>query len=205
MEKIFQNGKFKQYEKLPNTNPILLKWQLLFRCPIYQPTMLLKKSMVLKVKNYNHLQTAQDYDLWLRLIQIGEIRIINKPLIKYRITSNSVSEINRKNWSDINLTLFKKYNKYFLNNYDQKKIHALWRAISPHSDNNKIKFHSKEFLECIYSFCEKNNVEIFNILKSQMLIKQFLKIQNSILSYNFILFLFAILFKSKKILNKILD
>ena len=30
----------------------ILKWQLLFRCPIYQPTMLLKKSMVLKAGDY---------------------------------------------------------------------------------------------------------------------------------------------------------
>jgi len=202
MKKIFQNGKFKQYETLPSTNPNVLKWQLLFRCPIYQPTMLLKKSMVLKAGNYNHLQSAQDYDLWFRLIQVGEIKIINKALIKYRMTSNSVSENNRKNWNTLNFSFFQKYSKDFFIEYNQETLDQLWYTLSPHSNNNK-SFQTKVFLRYINSFCKKNDIEIFNLLRSKILIRQFLKLQTSMITRNFILFVFAILLKNKKFLNKI--
>ena len=168
--------------------------------------MLLKKTMVLKARNYSHLQTAQDYDLWFRLIQLGEIRIINKPLIKYRVTSNSVSDINREKWDDLNFTFFKKYSRDFFIKYDEYKLNKLWRALSPHfSKNKKMDLKSKEFLNYIYSFCNKNDIKIFNLLKNKIMIKQFLSLQNSILSYNFILFTIAILLENRKYLDKITD
>ena len=201
MKKIFQNGKFKQYETLPCINSNVLKWQLLFRCPIYQPTMLIRKSMVLKAGNYNHLKSGQDYDLWFRLIQVGEIRTINKALIKYRITSNSVSENNRKNWGSLNFRLFQKYSKDFFADYNQDTLNQLWNSLSSHSINKKT-ITTKVFIRCLYSFCKKNNIDIFSLLRSKILIKQFLKLQSSLINLNFILFGIAILFKNKNFLIK---
>ena len=203
MEKIFQNGRFKKFETLPCTDSNVLKWQLLFRCPIYQPTMLLRRSMVLKAGNYDHLKSGQDYDLWFRLIQVGEIRTINKALIKYRITSNSVSANNRKDWKALNFSLFEKYGKKFFTEYNHDALNQLWSSLSIHSINKKT-INIKILINCINSFCTKNNIDIFNFLRSKILIIQLLKSQVSWLNKNFILLIISILFKNRKILNKIL-
>lgn len=43
------------------------------RSPINQPTVLFRKSAVLKAGNYSNLTVMEDYDLWMRMIENGMI------------------------------------------------------------------------------------------------------------------------------------
>ena len=107
--------------------------------------------------------------------------------------------------SKLNFDFFKKYSMNFFDNCEQIDLNKLWIKLSPHSNNKKIILRPKEFLNHVFSFCKKNNIKIFNLLRTKLLIKQFITINRSISDYNFILFLFAILFKNRKLLNQIKD
>lgn len=60
---------------------------------IHHPTVMMKREVLEAVKGYRNFPCSQDYDLWLRIKEYGgRFAIINKPLLQYRIRSNSISE-----------------------------------------------------------------------------------------------------------------
>lgn len=59
---------------------------------IIHPSILIKKEVLLEMGGYRALKTAEDYDLWLRMLTKGfVIESINEPLIYYRIRENSMT------------------------------------------------------------------------------------------------------------------
>ncbi|MDD6250794.1 MAG: glycosyltransferase [Bacillales bacterium] len=71
-------------DDLPFTNNIL------------HPSVLIKKKVLTEVGCYRNFRRSQDYDLWLRLLSENKtIRILNEPLLKYRINQNSLTLTNR--------------------------------------------------------------------------------------------------------------
>jgi len=64
-----------------------LKKLLIFKNIIAHPTVMFRKSTVLRVGGYrSEFEGAEDYDLWLRLLNITEIKIIEDPLVYYRLS-----------------------------------------------------------------------------------------------------------------------
>lgn len=57
------------------------------------PTMMLRTSAVRNVGMYRHTK-SEDWDLWSRLIDFGEMTNLKTPLIKYRLHDNQVSNLN---------------------------------------------------------------------------------------------------------------
>lgn len=55
---------------MPETNEDIIKFAKK-RCPYIHTSMMMKKSMVLKAGNYENRRFAEDYDLWVRMIQAG--------------------------------------------------------------------------------------------------------------------------------------
>lgn len=54
-------------------------------CGVAHPSTMYLKSSVIEVGGYREeFKHAEDYDLWLRLLEVGDIDNIDKPLIKYR-------------------------------------------------------------------------------------------------------------------------
>ena len=85
-DKIF----FKEYTKYSSNEIIKL---LPYQNTIHHPTVMIKKNIIESVKGYRNFPCAQDYDLWLRLFEKNiSMGILNKPLIKYRIRKNSISQ-----------------------------------------------------------------------------------------------------------------
>lgn len=63
---------------------------------IHHPTVMMRRSMFEKVGGYRDFPCAQDADLWMRMQEAGcEFYRISKPLLRYRVNSQSVS---RKKW-----------------------------------------------------------------------------------------------------------
>ncbi len=60
---------------------------------IHHPTVMMKKSAFFRVGGYRDFPCAQDYDLWLRMLDIGcTFKIIPQKLLKYRVRNNSISQ-----------------------------------------------------------------------------------------------------------------
>lgn len=75
---------------------------------IHHPTVMMKRSIFEKVGGYRNFPCSQDADLWLRLQEAGcRFYKIDKPLIRYRINSQSVSN---KKWFKQRLTWYYIFN-----------------------------------------------------------------------------------------------
>ena len=177
-------------------------WDLLFRNPFYHPTMLLRRSKILQAGNYSSLKTAQDYDLWFRLIKYGEMRTIEEPLLNYRKVSDSVSNKYKQDRKKIESELFNKYGSDFFGLKDKEDIIKLWNTFSKHS-YKKQKISIKFYLRLVTLFCQKNHINLLHLLKAPLVIKQYLKLR-VLKNFKFIYLILALIFNDIKYIKKIL-
>lgn len=71
--------------KVPETHDEILKY-MHSRCGILHPTVIYKKSAVLKAGNYKHRPLFEDYDLFVRMLQTGsKVYNIQEPLYSLRV------------------------------------------------------------------------------------------------------------------------
>ncbi|KAF0819528.1 putative glycosyltransferase [Bacillus sp. ZZV12-4809] len=106
-----------------------IRKQMKYRNPIIHPSVMFKKSDVLKAGNYEHWFLNEDYYLWIRMIQKGFVfKNINEPLVKMRI--NNETYLRRGGW-DYFITQ-KRLFKYMLKNNLINSIDYIY--------NNSIRF-----------------------------------------------------------------
>lgn len=76
----------------PESDPVRLKALLSRRNPFIHSTVMMRTEMVRRVGAYREAcRHAEDYDLWLRLAEAGDIAILPEPLVQYRVHERSVS------------------------------------------------------------------------------------------------------------------
>lgn len=69
-----------------------IRAQLLHRCPIWQPTVLMRREAFVSVGGYRGaFAPAEDYDLWLRIAERYKLANLPKVLLRYRMHSGQVS------------------------------------------------------------------------------------------------------------------
>ncbi len=94
------------------TGNSFLKWFLKNKGnPFKHPTVLFHKEVAINVGGYNEKigKYFEDYYLWNEISKHGDIEIINKVLLKYRITPGSImSSVKTKEFSDFMLSIIKK-------------------------------------------------------------------------------------------------
>jgi len=67
-----------------------IKKRMKFRNPFNHPSVMFKKSDVLKVGSYKHWFLNEDYYLWIRMMQVNSIFAnIDEPLLKMRTTNDT--------------------------------------------------------------------------------------------------------------------
>lgn len=86
------------------SNLPLYDWQIRFESkisnPMAHPSLLIRKTSLYLVGGYNtDFKVAQDYEMYTRLISLGRIRNLSKPLTRYRIHENQISS------KDVNIRL----------------------------------------------------------------------------------------------------
>lgn len=82
--------------KIPSSDEVIQQQLLAGHCPIEHPSVMLRKDVAIKLGGYRKkYETAEDYDLWLRMGEVGKLANINKPLIKYRYLNSSISAKNQ--------------------------------------------------------------------------------------------------------------
>jgi len=91
---LFENGKttFKSYD----TDPFFLKWQLLFQNRLVHSTMMMRKKWIESIGYYPEKPLAQDWHIWLQASNSDSLYIINRPLVKWRIHSSSITKMSNK-------------------------------------------------------------------------------------------------------------
>ena len=176
-EMINENGSLLYSIKSVPTDPKKINKALRYSQCIAHPTWLGKKEVFEKNAGYRHMPLCEDYDFTLRAVLNGfVISNLNEPVLKYRMTSNSISRSN----------LFEQYlyMSYITNEYKNKRVASVDKAYAYVQQHLNEK-DSNKYL--------KANV-IFNRMLQEMSDKQFL---------SFIKDGFCLLFSSKYYLNKI--
>lgn len=176
-EMINENGSLLYSIKSVPTDPKKINKALRYSQCIAHPTWLGKKEVFEKNAGYRHMPLCEDYDFTLRAVLNGfVISNLNEPVLKYRMTSNSISRSN----------LFEQYlyMSYITNEYKNKRVASVDQAYAYVQQHLNEK-DSNKYL--------KANV-IFNRMLQEMSDKQIL---------SFIKDGFCLLFSSKYYLNKI--
>jgi len=71
-----------------------LRLEMLVRCPFGHPAVMYRKEAVLEAGMYDpDFKSAEDYDLWARIVKRGKVANYNSPLLQYRITDTSISAL----------------------------------------------------------------------------------------------------------------
>ena len=83
-----------EFDEIPNTTSKIRKLPLdqkeieffsKFRNPFNHPTVMFRKSIILKIGSYQNMLFFEDYFLWLKIIKNGfKVRNINQPLLFFR-------------------------------------------------------------------------------------------------------------------------
>lgn len=176
-EMINENGSLLYSIKNVPTDPKKINKALRYSQCIAHPTWLGKKEVFEKNAGYRHMPLCEDYDFTLRAVLNGfVISNLNETVLKYRMTSNSISRSN----------LFEQYlyMSYITNEYKNNRIASVDKAyayVQQHLNDSD----TEKYL--------KANV-IFNRMLQEMSDKQIL---------SFIKDGFCLLFSSKHYLNKI--
>lgn len=176
-EMINENGSLLYSIKNVPTDPKKINKALRYSQCIAHPTWLGKKEVFEKNAGYRHMPLCEDYDFTLRAVLNGfVISNLNETVLKYRMTSNSISRSN----------LFEQYlyMSYITNEYKNKRVASVDKAyayVQQHLNDSD----TEKYL--------KANV-IFNRMLQEMSDKQIL---------SFIKDGFCLLFSSKYYLNKI--
>ena len=92
---INENGEIVSERRFPISNQEIHK--LVWTCPIFHPTVMLRREAILKVGSYSpKLRKRQDYELWFRCVAANlKFANLTMPLIYYRFSDNTFK---RNNW-----------------------------------------------------------------------------------------------------------
>lgn len=176
-EMINENGSLLYSIKSVPTDPKKINKALRYSQCIAHPTWLGRKEVFEKNAGYRHMPLCEDYDFTLRAVLNGfVVSNLNEAVLKYRMTSNSISRSN----------LFEQYlyMSYITNEYKNNRIASVDKAYA-YVQQHLNETDSDKYL--------KANV-IFNRMLQEMSDKQLLP---------FIKDGFCLLFSSKYYLNKI--
>jgi glycosyltransferase involved in cell wall biosynthesis len=82
-------------DNLKLENKKIKKW-LFFKNQMIHPSVCIRKSLLKNLRYEKIFKDVEDYELWTRLIFVGEFANLPKSLLKYRVHSESVTR--KKKW-----------------------------------------------------------------------------------------------------------
>ena len=84
----FNHGPWTQYP----TQPIDILHFMLRSCMLWHPTVMFRRSAILKVGNYRDVHGTEDYDLWLRVAAQYQLANLDETLVDYRVHDKSITQ-----------------------------------------------------------------------------------------------------------------
>jgi glycosyltransferase involved in cell wall biosynthesis len=98
-------GKPSKTLKYPN-DPVTIKAQLIFDCPIAHPTVILRSDIIKNEFSYSEEYShAEDYDLWIRVSKKFKVANLNQVILRYRRHQNQVTYKYLQQQSSLSLKL----------------------------------------------------------------------------------------------------
>jgi glycosyltransferase involved in cell wall biosynthesis len=79
------------------TDDLSIRWKCLLGNPLPHPTVMLRKELLDRhsLRYDPAFRSAQDYELWTRLLRVTRAQNISRPLLRYRIGPSSISRSRR--------------------------------------------------------------------------------------------------------------
>ena len=106
------------------------------RSPFNHPSVMFRKSDVLKAGNYSNVRYMQDYFLWINMLSNGmQGYNIQEPLVWMRVDSNLFRRRSGKLYREIQLNLFKKMKDIGYITYSEYLISVTLRICSASAPN----------------------------------------------------------------------
>ena len=143
--KLEENGTLTEWSRSKSYQGSLLENK--FEYPIFHPVIYNRKKYNLTEGINIHLKSADDFDLWYKMEEVGTVEFINEPLYYYRINLNGVSQIgdNTQKWVQVILE------------------HAYCTANAAERRGLDIRFEFNEFAEIIMKklICKKSTSTIY--------------------------------------------
>lgn len=176
-EMINEDGTLLYSIKSVPTDPNKINKALCYGQCIAHPTWFGKKEVFDSLSGYRNMPLCEDYDFTLRAVLHGfVVSNLNVPVLKYRMTANSVS---RSNLFDQYL-----YMSYITNEYKNKRVASIEKA---------------------YAFVQEhvNDRDSNNYLKANVIFNRMLQEMSDKQLFSFVKDGFCLLFSSKYYLNKI--
>lgn len=137
--KTFGNGSEEYISHIPVTNAQILS-SIFFACPFAHPSVMIKKDSLLQLnefyrEDYKH---SEDYDLWSRLVFVGNSKNIPEFLLNYRVHDKQVSTVfedhKYQSVSKIQTNLLSQFN-IFPTEIESKFLLNLFKGISKQDEN----------------------------------------------------------------------
>lgn len=94
-----------------------VEWLLLWQNPIAHPTVCVRRDLLNKtqLQYESSKMPAEDYNLWTKLIQHTKFKILDTPVLKYRILENSAYNSNRANALALSNDISRQYLENIIN------------------------------------------------------------------------------------------
>jgi glycosyltransferase involved in cell wall biosynthesis len=87
-------GRYLTTLMLPQTDAEIQALNLEGHCSLAHPSVMMRTAPLKSIGGYDeNCDTAEDFDLWLRLGEVGELANLSDVLLKYRLHDKSISEI----------------------------------------------------------------------------------------------------------------
>ena len=152
--------------------------KILIQNCIHHPTVLMKRSAFIEVNGYRNFDCAQDFDLWLRLKEMGmKFGIINEVLLDYTIRKDSVS--NKKNMKQFATLIYiqKLFNERLKNGIDSYSFYNYQEYVKQinmkKDDFDKMKLILKKSADCNNSKINRIMLKMYLTFRYKMIRKSY--------------------------------
>ncbi len=163
-----------RYEKIDENNNILsnnlsifnkknFNKILIYKNPfVHSSCMFLKSSFIASGKYNEKFLFSQDYELWTRLIKVGNFKLLNEKLVKLRIHSKSISSLKNKYQRFYSLIIGLKFLYPVLEKDLEKLNHELYLYnLEKKYKNNKDLFNQIIARKYVYLYDEVKTLKFF--------------------------------------------
>lgn len=158
---------------IPPTDPIVLRWEFLFRNPLRHPTVMWRRELVdSKVGNYDpSFVCTQDYDFWVRISENSNIETIPSVLVQMSWHNQSISSTKAKTQDALGTKIIcRQIRRYFPNEKLDEKDIANLRLMSRRKDTLQLEYFNNldassfqqagdRYLRLWQQFCLTNDIK----------------------------------------------
>lgn len=124
---------------LPTTDTEI-RWNMLFRNPFCHTTVMIRSDIMRsnRITYSEHLKTAQDFELWSKVLQFGKSDNIEEPLVEYRVHPDQLCKLYNTEQQENALLISQSNlaNLGFKMSEDEVKILRKWSYVFPASIQN---------------------------------------------------------------------